>query len=332
MRWEIRMPLCVWPRLMQLARPINLPKRQLPIDSGRIGTSMGLHSEVGLPPGTQDLLRSLIHERTGVFFDNGRSDLLTDKLAPLVIDRGFTSFLDYYYLLKYDDTAADEWHKVMNALCVPETYFWREIDQLRALVDVVMPEWFSSPRVEPFRIWSAACATGEEPLTIAMLLNEGGWFERGAIEILASDASPSVVAKAQGGIYRERSFRNLAPELRSKYFTPGPGVSTWQVKEDLHRRIRWGVANLVSDAQIAAFATSHTIFCRNVFIYFSDSAISKAVSSFAKYIRPPGYLFIGVSESILRLTTKFTLEEIGNAFVYVKESDRKPAIASVQAH
>ena len=293
---------------------------------------MGSHSEVGLPPGTNDLLRSLVHERTGVFFDNGRCDLLTDKLAPLVIDRGFSSFLDYYYLLKYDERADDEWHKVMNALSVPETYFWREIDQLRALVDVIIPKWFSSRRTEPFRIWSAACATGEEPLTIAMLLNEKGWFERGAIEILATDASSSAIAKAERGIYRERSFRNLSAELRSKYFVAGSAPTTWQINEQLHRRIRWGVANLMDDAQIAPFASANTIVCRNVFIYFSESAISKTVSSFAKYIRPPGYLFIGVSESILRLTTRFTLEEIDNAFVYVKGSDGKPTTASMHAH
>lgn len=229
---------------------------------------MGSHSEVGLPPGTDDLLRNLIHERTGLFFDNGRCDLLTDKLAPLVIDRGFGSFLDYYYLLKYDEGAGDEWHKVMNALSVPETYFWREIDQLRALVDVVIPQWFSSHRNEPFRIWSAACATGEEPLTIAMLLNENKWFERGAIEILATDASSSAVAKAQRGIYRERSFRSLSPELRSKYFVPGAGPTTWQVKEELHRKIRWGVANLMDETQIAAFASANAIFCRNVLSTF----------------------------------------------------------------
>lgn len=293
---------------------------------------MGSHLEVGLPPGTDDLLRNLIHERTGLFFDNGRCDLLTDKLAPLVIDRGFSSFLDYYYLLKYDEGAGDEWHKVMNALSVPETYFWREIDQLRALVDVIIPQWFSSHRTEPFRIWCAACATGEEPLTIAMLLNENNWFERGAIEILATDASSSAIAKAQRGIYRERSFRNLSPELRSKYFVPGAGPTTWQVNEQLHRKIRWGVANLMDETKIAAFASANAIFCRNVFIYFSESAVNKTVSSFARYIRPPGYLFIGVSESILRLTTRFTLEEIGNAFVYVKQADGKPSTTSMHAH
>jgi chemotaxis protein methyltransferase CheR len=165
-----------------------------------------------------------------------------------------------------------------------------------------------------------------------MLLNENKWFERGAIEILATDASSSAVAKAQRGIYRERSFRSLSPELRSKYFVPGAGPTTWQVKEELHRKIRWGVANLMDETQIAAFASANAIFCRNVFIYFSESAVNKTVSSFARYIRPPGYLFIGVSESILRLTTRFTLEEIGNAFVYVKQADGKPSTASMHAH
>lgn len=282
---------------------------------------MGFNSEsLGLPKGTDALLRSLIHERTGVFFDNGKADLLTDKLSPLVIERGFTSFLDYYYLLKYDETAQDEWRNVMNALSVPETYFWREIDQVRALVETILPQWFSAHHNETLRIWSAACATGEEPLTLAMALEEAGWFDRASIEIHASDASSSVIEKARRGVYRERAFRNLSPELRAKYFTREGAASSWRIKEELHARVRWGVANLIDEREIASLASAHVIFCRNVFIYFSESAISKTARSFAKYIRPPGYLFVGTSESLLRLTTDFTLEEMNDAFVYVKQS------------
>src|SRR4051812_26084108 len=164
---------------------------------------------LGLTGGADRLLRDLIHERTGLFFDNGKGDIMTDKLSPLVIERGFTSFLDYYYLLKYDETAQDEWRNVMNALSVPETYFWREIDQVRALVEVVLPQWLDAHGREPLKIRSAACATGEEPLTIAMALEEAGWFDRATIEIYASDASTSAIEKARRGVYRERSFRNL---------------------------------------------------------------------------------------------------------------------------
>ena len=87
------------------------------------------------------MLLELVHERTGLFFDNGRSDLFAERMAPLVVERGFRSFLDLYYLLKYDDAGAQQgWRQVLDALSVPETYFWREIDQIRAVVCRVMPE------------------------------------------------------------------------------------------------------------------------------------------------------------------------------------------------
>src|SRR6185503_9512736 len=97
--------------------------------------------ELLAPGGTVTLLRDLVQERTGMLFDKDKSDLLLDKLSPLVIDRGFQSFLDYYYLLKYDEQADLEWRKVMDAISVQETFFWREMDQIRSLVDVLVPEW-----------------------------------------------------------------------------------------------------------------------------------------------------------------------------------------------
>lgn len=270
---------------------------------------------LALPDGTSTLIRNLINERTGMFFDNGKSDLLIDKLSPLVIDRGFSSYLDYYYLLKYDSSSRAEWQNVMNALSVQETYLWREFDQIRALTATLLPQWLAKNSGATLRIWSAACATGEEPLTIAIALNEAGWFERAPIEIFASDASSKAVARAEEGIYRERAFRNLPAHLRDRYFEPaGPH---WRVRSDLHSRIKWSIANLMDESMIAPLATADFIFCRNVFIYFSESAIGRVVRSFSRFMRPPGYLFVGAAESLLRLTTDFTLTEIDNAFVYV---------------
>lgn len=262
------------------------------------------------------LLRDLIHERTGLFYDNGNYDLLTDKLSPLVIDRGFTSFLDYYYLLKYDTETDEEWRRVINVLSVQETYFWREMDQVRSLVNHLVPELHVTSRFGPLRIWSAACATGEEPLTIAMALNEAGWFERLPIEIYASDASTKAIEKAQNGLYRERSFRNLPVDLRNKYFIEEQ--AGWRVTPNLSGRIKWTTANLIADREVAPLATANVIFCRNVFIYFSPDAIRKTVGLFARSMPKPGYLFVAASESLLRITTDFELKEIGGAFVYVK--------------
>ena len=270
---------------------------------------------LALPEGTTALIQSLISERTGMSFDNGRGDLLIDKLSSLVIDRGFSSFLDYYYLLKYDSSRA-EWLNVMNALSVQETYFWREFDQIRALVQTLVPQWLANNAGSTLRIWCAACATGEEPLTIAIALNEAGLLERATIEILASDASTKALERAKAGVYRERAFRNLPLDLRDRYFVAEGSV--WRVRSDIHSRIKWSIANLIDESQIAPLAASDFIFCRNVFIYFSESAIGRVVRSFARYIRPPGYLFVGAAESLLRLTTDFNLTEIDDAFVYVK--------------
>ncbi|HKS09384.1 MAG TPA: protein-glutamate O-methyltransferase CheR [Pyrinomonadaceae bacterium] len=278
---------------------------------------MGLRTQnLALPEGATTLIQNLIHERTGMFFDNGKRDILLDKLSPLVIDRGFTSYLDYYYLLKYDASAPVEWQNVMNALSVQETYFWREIDQVRTLVQTLVPQWHAKNAGSTLRIWSAACATGEEPLTIAMALNEAGWFEQASIEIVASDASTKAIERATNGVYKERAFRNLPAQLRDRYFEPDG--SNWRVRSDLHSRIKWSVTNLMEEDQIAPLAAADFIFCRNVFIYFSESAIGRVVRSFARLIKPPGYLFVGAAESLLRLTTDFTLIEVDDAFVYAK--------------
>jgi len=273
---------------------------------------------LGLTNSAFSILRDLIHERTGLFYADGKHDLLVDKLAPRVLECGFSSFLDYYYMLKYDPKADEEWPRVMDALSVQETYFWREIDQIRALVDIIVPAYFTGDPHKPLRIWSAACASGEEPLTIAMALNEAGWFKRAPIEIYASDASTAAIEKAQRGTYRERSFRNLPASLRSRYFTKTP--KGWRVRSDLHKHIHWQVANLVSAQEVTELANAPVIFCRNAFIYFSEKAIRKTVRLFARHMLAPGYLFVGTAESLLRITNDFTLQEIGGAFVYVKRN------------
>ena len=273
--------------------------------------------ELGLPRIGVPLLRDLIHERTGLYYDDSRCDTLCERLAPLVVDRGFRSYLDLYYLLKYE-AGADEWARLMDALSVPETYYWREVDQIRAIVDHVVPQLVRQHPAHPLRIWSVPCASGEEPLTIAMLLEDAGWFARHPIEILASDASAAALRKATAAVYRERSFRATPSEIRARYFTEmKPGQ--WEPIDTLRSRIRsYSIVNLMDAEAVGAYATARVIFCRNAFIYFSADAIRRVVASFAAAMPNPGYLCVGASESLLNVTTAFRLEEIGGAFIYVK--------------
>ena len=272
---------------------------------------------LGLVGHVTSLLIDLIHEQLGLQYKSSDADQIADRLAPLVIGRGLASFMDFYYVLKYSPEP-DDWSKVMDALAVQETYLWREIDQLRAVVDCLVPALVQASRGRTVRIWSSACASGEEPLTIAMLLEEAGWYERAPIEVMASDASPAAIARARKGEYTQRSFRNLPLHLRDKYFvTQG---SHWTVVPELHRRVTYDVVNLVAEDQVSRYASAPVILCRNVFIYFSDRSISRTVSMFDQAMPSPAYLCVGVSESLLRRTSAFDLQEIGGAFVYVKGS------------
>lgn len=275
-----------------------------------------LSQPISLSEKTFVILRDLIHERTGVHYPEANRELLAEKLRERVIAHQFSSFLDYYYLLKYDAGAATEWHYVMDALSVPETFFWREADQIQALVQILVPQHFAAHPNEPLRIWSAACATGEEPLSIAIALNEAGWLKQAPIEIYASDASPKAIATAQAGLYRERSFRSLDPTLQGKYFRQEK--HSWRIDPAIHQHIHWAIANLTKSAEIAPFTRASVIFCRNVFIYFSDPMIRKIATQFFEQMASPGYLFLGAAESLLNLNTPFEFREMGGAFVYVK--------------
>jgi chemotaxis protein methyltransferase CheR len=270
---------------------------------------------LGLTGHVTTLLMDLIHDHLGLHYLPRDADQVGDRLAPLVVGRGLASFMDYYYILKYTPEPAD-WLNVMDALAVQETYLWREIDQLRAVVDHLVPGLVAAHRGQPLRIWCGACASGEEPLTIAMLLEEAGWFHRAPIELIATDASPVAITRARKGDYTQRSFRNLPAWLKDKYFVPQNNY--WTVIPELHRRVSYDLVNLVAEDQVSRYAPASVILCRNVFIYFSDRSIQRTLGMFERAMPSPGYLCVGVSESLLRRTSVFDLQEIGGAFIYVK--------------
>ena len=273
---------------------------------------------LGLQPAALTLLRDLLHDRFGVYFEASRFDVLADRLAPLVSDRGFTSYLDYFYFLKYDEHTEEEWARVADAISVPETYFWREMDQMHAVVDCLIPSLVQAGRV-PVKIWCAPCASGEEPLTLAMLLDAGGWFARAPIEIHAADASAAALDRARAGRYRERSLRVLPAPFRERYFTASG--DQWQIAPSIHTRVQsWVRMNLRDQRDAAAVATARIVFCRNMFIYFSQDAVRAVVNVFAEGMPVPGYLCVGASESLLRISRRFELQEFRGAFVYVKSA------------
>lgn len=283
---------------------------------------MALHSigssadALGISENAFTLLRDLIEERLGIFYDDAKRDMLVDKLAQLMVGYGFQSFLDYYYALKYDGDAGRYWSELMDRLSVPETYFWRQPDQVEALARRVVPCLLQERG--QVRIWSAACCTGEEPLSIAMALADARLFPDPRIQIIASDASPAMIAKARAGLFGERSFRNLPPGWRDRFFHQEG--NRWRIDPRLHATVAWHVVNLLDAAEVTALPRPDVVFCRNVLIYFSDAAITRVVDTLSRHMPPNGMLFIGAAESLTRLSTSFMLDEVENAFVYINRS------------
>lgn len=281
---------------------------------------------ISVPEGLPTLLRDLIHERIGMFFDASRLDILLEKLTPLARARSCHSFMDYYYILKYGEGEQAEWQKVMDALSVQETYFWREMDQIHALTKFIIPQWFAKNQ-KPLKIWSSACASGEEPYTLVMAILEAGYGNL-PIEIIASDASRIALEKAQAGLYRERSFRSLPPELQQKYFRPEGNA--WRILPSVARHVKFHRVNLVAREDVIGHSAVPVIFCRNVFIYFTPEVIRRTVQWMAEQMPDGGHLFVGSSESLLKLNTDFDLEQLGSAFVYLRKR-RVPVEGKVAA-
>lgn len=277
---------------------------------------------LGLTDGAYALLRDLIEERSGVYYDESKRGLLSDKLAELVVSHGLTSFLDYYYLLRYDPDGASHWRRLLDRLAVPETYFWRQSDQLALLANHVLPQLLAARGREAIRIWSAACCSGEEPLSIAIALAENGYLGRSDIRVVGSDASAEMVARARRGLFGERSFRTLPAHLRERWFRREGDA--WRVDPRIAASVEWTTANLVVPADVNPLASADVIFCRNVFIYFSDAAIQRVVRQFAERMPDDGWLFLGAAESLTRFATPFVLREVGGAFAYARAAASEP--------
>ncbi len=162
-------------------------------------------------------------------------------------------------------------------------------------------------------MWCAACSTGEEPHTIAMMLDERGLL--GRVEIVASDISARVLAKARKGTYSGRSLRALGDASRARHFVE-LGDGTVRVHDHVLAAIRWEQVNLLDAARVEALGVFDAILCRNALIYFRDAGVLRVVERFAASLRPGGVLLVGASESLLRYGTIFECEERGGAFFY----------------
>lgn len=273
-----------------------------------------MNHSLPLSPQVFAILSALVEERTGLHYDLRELDLFAERVSGRATERGFESLLDYYYYLRYDDASDAELALLVDALVVNETYFFREVSPLRIVVRELLPPLLARG-IKP-RIWCAACSSGEEPLTLAMLLDEAKLLDQ--VTIVASDISSRVLAQARAGVYRRRSLRSLPEGVVGRWLEGDENAM--RVVPQIADAISWRRVNLVDEREPLELGKFDVIICRNVLIYFRDQTIEKVVERFSRQLEPDGYLVVGASESLLRFKVTFACHEQGGAFFYRKQS------------
>lgn len=280
-------------------------------------TFLSLNHHLDLPDDVFRQLRDQIYKRTGMFFSESSKYLIQKRLSPRAKELNFDSFQKYFYFLQYDPRSESEFDQIYDLVTTNETYFFREPAQLNAFAEEIVPELMAKKSLKRIRIWSAGCSSGEEPYSIAMLLEEAGWYQKGSFEIFASDLNQAVLQKARRGVYRENAFRATSPQLREKYFTKETDGS-WKISDEIRNRVSFGRLNIYDEGRVALLGTLDVVFCRNVIIYFDDASKRLVINNFYNRLIDGGYLLLGHSESLISLSTQFKLKHLKNDMVYQK--------------
>ncbi len=268
------------------------------------------------PLATEDLRRlaGFLHERTGMAYGESRRTYIERRLTERMQRCAMPSFAGYMALLR---SSAAEVEALVNSFTVNETYFYREEAQLACLSRSLLPEIVR--RRGPgdlVRIWSVPCSTGDEPYSIAIWLLEN-WplVDAYNIEIIGSDIDTRALADAVAGWFGARALGRLPAALVARYFEPAE-AGRWRIIQDLRESVRFTRTNLVDQASMAAQGRFDVVFCRNVLIYFDDASRSAAASHLFDALNPGGFICLGHSESMARMSGRFVARHLPDAIIY----------------
>jgi chemotaxis protein methyltransferase CheR len=262
--------------------------------------------------------REFFYRKTGMHFDDAKRYFVDKRLVERIEATGAGNFRAWFIALRFD-TKGSELQALVNAMTVNETYFFREAYQFDCMVNSMLAEVVQRKRPgQRIRIWSIPSSTGEEPYTIALYLLER-WprINDYDVEILSSDIDTEVLEAAQRGVYSQRSVAQLPPDMLRRYFTPH-GEREYAISRDLVDAVEFSQVNLCEPTDTRRFRDIDIVFCRNLLIYFDD--LSRRVAAEAMYdaLSPGGFLCLGHSESMSRISSLFSVRRFPDAMVYQK--------------
>lgn len=253
------------------------------------------------------LFQALVLRESGIHLGTKNRAMLVSRLWRRLRALDLNSFAAYYRRVKADP---QEMVLMLDCVCTNETHFFREPVAFECLRQHVFPEWRAAAdameRSRTLRVWSAACSTGEEPYSLAMMLltefpREAGWN----IEVFGTDLSTKVLAKAAKSIWHADKISEVPPHFQRRFFLKGFGPDKGKIKagDELRSVVRFQRVNLTQDPSNVR-GPFDLIFCRNVLIYFQWETKLHVVNRLGRFLAPGGYLFLGHAESLHGVTDR----------------------------
>jgi len=269
---------------------------------------------VPLSTGDLEEICAIIYKRSGMVFGETKRYYIERRITDLIDQRQAHSIRNYISILRSD---LNETELLINSFTVNETYFYREQHQLACLSNSILPDIILKKGPgDRIRIWSMPCSSGEEPYSIAVWLLEN-WplVDAYNIEIVGSDIDTAILRQAVDGYFGQRSLSRLSPEIRDRYFEREVDQQR-QLIRDLRESVTFAKGNIVDRQSLGALGRFDVIFCRNLLIYFDEAARETAARNIHELLNPGGYVCLGHTESMSRISQTFEAVRFPDAIVY----------------
>ena len=262
------------------------------------------------------LLGDLFERACGFVLREDLTFVAERRLAPRLEALGLRDFAAYHRYLRFDPRGPEELETAIDLLVPHETYFFREPQQLEAFVNEVLPAAEArAARGRRLAVWSAGCATGEEPYTLSMFLVDRPSLAGWELDVLGTDLSKKALTTARHAEFGATALRATTPERLARYFDE-LSPTRHRVKEKYRAPVRFGQLNLLDERAAALLPRFDVIFCRNVLIYFDPTTRRRVVDLFWERLVPGGFLLLGHSENLLSLSTRFEIVQLTGDLVY----------------
>ncbi len=264
--------------------------------------------------------REYFYRKTGIQFEPSKRYFVDKRLLERMAATDNALFRSYFTMLRFQ-ASGEELQVLTNLMTVNETYFFREEYQFKCLVNSILPHLVAKKRDQTtLRIWVIPSSSGEEPYSIAIyLLEHWADIHNYDVEIIASDIDTTILAQAKRGLYSDRSVGQMPTRYLQKYFRKTR--DGYQICDDLRGAVEFSRVNLSEPADTRPYRNFDVVFCRNLLIYFDDLSRKTAAETFYDALKPGGFICLGHSESMSRISSLYKVVKFPEAIVYQKPTE-----------